>query len=138
MPFNIVRNGAIVEKEILRSVSGHEDVLSKVVDATTVTENPASSGRYILEAGTVLVEAAGNKVKPASTDISGNSEVVVGILSVTREFYIGDGVAAAAASNEPVSVFHMGCHFDITKLVRYSDGTNATQVKAALPLCKFT
>lgn len=135
MPWNIVRNGVIVEKEILKSVSGLDDVDSYVVDATTVLQNPSSSGRYILEAGTVLVKGSGTLVQQASSNITGNSEVVVGILGVTTEFWIGEGVAASAASNEPVPVYHFNCHFDITKLVGYTG--NETAVKTALPSCIF-
>lgn len=136
MPFNIVRNGVIVEKEILKSVAGLDDVLSHVVDATTVAENPASSGRYILEAGTVLslVGGGSTKVRPAPALVAAAD--VVGILGVTREFYIGDGTTATAKSDEPVPVYHFGCHFDTTKLVNYTGNEAAT--KAALPTCKFS
>lgn len=138
MPFNIVRNGAIVEKEILRASGGLEDadVLSHVVDSTTVIENPASSGRYILEAGTVLslVGGGSTKVQPAPGGVA--TADVVGILKTTTEFFIGDGVTAGPKTDEVVPVYHMHAHFDTTKLVNYTG--NEANVKAALPHCKFT
>lgn len=136
MPFNIVRDGAIVEKEILRYSGGLEDanVLSYVVDSTQVPQNPAASGRYILEAGTVLSLMAGGKVRPAPALVP--TADVVGILKTTTEFFIGQGVAASAKTDEPVPVYHMHAHFDVSKLVNYTG--NEANVKAALPLCKFT
>ena len=136
MAQNIVRNGVIVEKEILRSAAGLDDVLSRVVDANQVPENPVGSGRYILEAGTILVTHTGNKVKPASADITGDGQTVVGILGVTKEFWLGS-TNATNAHDEAVPVYHHGCHFDTTKLVNWSGG-NPAAVKAALPTCKFT
>lgn len=133
MAWNIIRNGVVVEKEILRSAAGLDDVLSRVVDANDVPENPAGSGRYILEAGTVLVTDTSNKVKPAGAGIVAAD--VVGILGVTKEFWQG-GVSATAAHDEPVAVYHHGCHFDVSKLVGYTG--NEAAVKAALPTCKFS
>ena len=135
MPFNTKRGPAVVvEKEILRSAAGITDIKSMVVDATTVAQNPASSGRFILEAGTVMVKIpSSSKIAPAGAGIVAAD--VVGILGHTREFYLGDGITAGAHADEPVPVLHHGCDFNVSKLVGYTG--NEAAVKAALPTCIF-
>lgn len=145
MPFNLARGPAvIIEKEILRSAAGLDDIKSMVVDSTTVPENPTSSGRYILEAGTVMVKIpASSKIQPitasgatgSGTGGAFTSSDVVGILGHTREFWLGIGITAGAPSDEPVPILHHGCDFNVSKLVGYTG--NETIVKGALPTCLF-
>jgi hypothetical protein len=138
MPFQMDRGPAvIIEKEILKGAGGLDDILSYVVDSVYVEENPASSGRYILEAGTVLSAGPSDgRVKPVYDGDSVSEGDVVGILGHTREFWLGPGITAGDATDEPVPVLHMGCHFNVDKLVGYTG--NETEVEAALNLCKFS
>lgn len=135
MPFNVARGPAdFYDKEILRSAAGLDDIKSMLVDSTTVDENPASSGRYVLEAGTVMVKiTSSSKIQPAGAGIAAGD--VVGILAATIEFWIGPGVTAGDATDEPAAILHHGCDFNVSKLVGYSG--NETAVKAALPTCIF-
>lgn len=138
MPFNVERGPAlIVEKEILRSAAGLDDIKSMVIDSTYVDET-SSSGRYIVEAGTVLSKISSSaRLKPVydgDTVIQAN---VVGVLGHTREFFLEVNlVTASKATDEPVPVLHHGCHFDTAQLVGYSG--NETAVAAALPTCLFS
>lgn len=144
MPYNVKRTAVLIEKEILRSASGLDDILSAVVDSTKVPENPVGSGRYILEAGTVMGKiAASTKVAPLSTATPVGSGAagawtaadILGIMQNTVEFWLGVGITAGAASDEPVSLLHHECDFNISKLVGYTG--NETITKAALPTCLF-
>lgn len=137
MPFQMDRGPAvIIEKEILKGADGLDDILSAVVDSVYVEENPASSGRYILEAGTVLQDnASDDKLRPV---YDGDTPVgsIVGILGHTREFWLGPGITAGASTDEPVPVLHFNCHFNIEKLVGYTGNEAATAT--ALPHCLFS
>lgn len=145
MPFNLNRGPAvIIEKEILRSAAGLDDIKSMVVDSTKVAENPASSGRYILEAGTVMIKIpSSSKIQPinaAGATGTGSSgaiaaDDIVGILATTIEFWLGTGITAGAATDEPCAILHHGCDFNVSKLVGYTG--NETITKAALPTCVF-
>jgi hypothetical protein len=144
MPFNVKRTAVILQKEILRSASGLDDIKSVVVDSTKVAENPASSGRFILEAGTVMIKIpASSKVQPinaAGAAGSGGAGAIVaadivGIAAVSKEFFLGTGITAGAASDEPFALLHHGCDFNVSKLVGYTG--NETITKAALPTCVF-
>ncbi len=138
MPFQFDRGeGVIIEKEILKGAGGLDDILSYVLDSSYVVEHPASSGRYIVEAGTVLASGpSGNRLKPIYDGESVSEADVVGIMGHTREFWLGPGITAGDATDEPVPVLHMGCHFDTEKLVGYEG--NETEVEGALNLCKFS
>lgn len=143
MPFNVKRTAVLLEKEILRGAGGLDDIKSMVVDSTKVVENPASSGRYILEAGTVMTKiVASSKIQPITIAAGGSGGSgayvagdIVGILATTHEFFLGTGITAGAASDEPVAILHMGCDFNVSKLVGYTG--NETITKAALPTCVF-
>jgi hypothetical protein len=144
MPFNVRREAQLFAKEILRSAAGLDDIKSMVLDATKVDEYPASSGRYVLEAGHVLAKIVGSdKVQPVAMNAGGgtgggNAYVaadIVGILHVTIEVWKGDG-AIDSASDEPVAVLHHNCNFDVNQLVGYTG--IETAVKDALPTCLFT
>lgn len=144
MPFNVKRTAVIIEKEILRSASGLDDILSVVIDSTKVPENPVGSGRYILEAGTVVGKInASTKCAPLSTATpvgTGTSGAwtaadIQGITQNTVEFWLGVGITAGAASDEAVSLLHHMCDFNISKLVGYTG--NETITKTALPTCLF-
>lgn len=143
MPFNVKRTAQFIDKEILRGADGLTDIKSYVVDSTRVAVNPPGSGRYILEAGTVMAKIpASNKIQPITYPGGGSSGGayvagdIVGVLASTTEFYIGDGVAAGEVNVEPVAVFHHGAHFNVNKLVGYAG--NEAIVKAALPTCIFS
>jgi len=126
------------DKEILKSAHGLNDILSSVADSTVVPENPAASGRYVLEAGTVMIwtgAAFDSKVVPDVAETA-LPAVIAGVLATTIEFFIGQGVTASAVTDEPVALLHHGCHFDVTQLVFYSG--NIANVQAALYTCKFT
>jgi hypothetical protein len=144
MPFNANRGPVVqYEKEILRAFTGLESIKSMVVDSTKVAENPSSSGRYVLEAGTVMGKINGSsKICSIGAGAFGSGSSgawvaadIVGILADKVEFYIGQGVTAGAATDEPVAVMFMGADFNINKLVAYTG--NETITKAALPLCSF-
>lgn len=141
MPFQLNRGPAvIIEKEILKGADGLDDILSGVVDSTAVLENPVASGRYILEAGTVLQrDASTDKLIPIyDGDVAVQADIV-GILGHTREFWLGPAITAGDATDEPVPVLHFNCHFDTEQLVGYSDPAgNVAKVEAALPHCKFS
>lgn len=142
MPFNVERGPAlIIEKEILRSAAGLDDIKSMVMDSTYVEEyevdgNP--TGRWIVEAGTVLsaIESSA-RVKPVYDGDTVLTADVVGILGHTREFFLETGlVTASKATDEPIPVLHHGCNFDTDFLVGYSG--NETAVASALPTCLFS
>jgi len=144
MPFNVKRGPAlIIEKEILRSAAGLDDAKSMVVDSTKIPEYTVGAGRYILEAGSVMGKINGSsKICPISAWNFGSGASgawvaadIVGIAQETTEFYLGSGVVAGSATDEPVSLLHHGCDFNITYLVGYTG--NETIVKAALPTCIF-
>jgi hypothetical protein len=145
MPFNVNRGPAvIIEKEILRGAAGLDDIKSMVVDSTTVAQNPSGSGRYILEAGTVMCKINGSsKIAPITATPNGTGSSgawaaadIVGILATTHEFYLGPGITAGTATDEPVAILHAaGLRFNISQLVGYTG--NETMVKTAMPLCKF-
>lgn len=144
MPFNVKRGPAvIVEKEILRSAAGLDDAKSMVVDSTKIPEYVTGDGRYILEAGSVMGKINGSsKIMPIAAGNFGSGTAgawvaadIVGVAQTTTEFYLGPGVTAGSATDEPVSILHHGCDFNITYLVGYTG--NETIVKAALPTCIF-
>lgn len=139
MPFNVSRGPAvIIEKEILRSAAGLDDIKSMVMDSTYVVENPESSGRYIVEAGTVLsaIESSA-RLQPVYDGDTVLTADVVGILGHTREFFLEVNlVTASKATDEPIPVLHHGCHFDTAQLVGYD--SNESAVAAALPTCLFS
>lgn len=124
-------------KEILRGAGGLDDILSYVVDSSTVPENPVSSGRYVLEAGTVMAVDSGTlKVLPV-TSTSYSAQDIVGICEDDHEFWItSDTTPNGGNADEAIGVLHMGCHFNIDNLVGYTG--NESDVQAALPLCKFS
>lgn len=147
MPSNVSRIATFFQKEILRSGAGLDDIPSYVIDSTKIAEYPASSGRYVLEAGTVMVKVQGDaakKIMPLHSNAAGGSggagayvaADIVGILASTIEFYIGEGVTASGKTDEAVAVFWHGNHFNITKLVGYTG--NEAIVAAALSTCKFS
>lgn len=138
MPFNVLRGPAlIIEKEILRSAAGLDDIKSMVIDSTYVEET-SSSGRFIVEAGTVLsVISSSARIKPVYDGDTVLTADVVGILGHTREFFLEVNlVTASKATDEPVPVLHHGCHFDTAQLVGYD--SNESAVEAALPTCLFS
>lgn len=147
MPFNVQRTGEFFDKEILKSAAGLDDIASHVVDSRKVDENPANSGRFVLEAGTVMavVQADGqSRVMPVHMNAAGGSggagayvaADIVGILGSTVEFHLGDGITAGDETDEVVPILHHGCHFDVSQLVGYSG--NESIVASALPTCKFS
>lgn len=141
----ITRQGVFFDKEILRSAAGLDDIKSMVLDSTKVAENPASSGRYVLEAGTVMAKITGGstKIQPVHSNAAGGSGGsgayvagdIVGILATTIELGVGQGITASAKTDEPVAILHHGCDFNAAKLIGYTG--NETIVKAALPTCIF-
>jgi len=139
MPFQLDRGPAvIIAKEILRSAAGLDDIKSGVIDSTYVVENPSTTGRYIVEAGTVLSSngPSAGRLKPVyegDTVVQGD---VAGVLGATIEFWLGPGITAGYATDEAVPVLHHGCHFNVDKLVGYTG--NETAVKAALYTCLFS
>ena len=137
MAFQTSRGEAvIIAKEILRSAAGLDDIKSMVLDSSYVLENPSTTGRYLLEAGTVLILGpSSDKVLPVYEGESTSGKTVVGILGHTREFWLGPGITANSNTDEPVAVLHHGCDFDLSKLVGYTG--NETDVKAALPTSIF-
>ncbi len=144
MPFEVTRGPAvIIEKEILRGAGGLDDIKSMVVDSTKVIEWPTSSGRYIIEAGTVMVKVpSSSKIAPINGTATGTGSAgaflaadIVGIAAVTKEFYMGTGITAGNATDEPLAILFMGCRFNVSKLVGYTGRESVVQ--AALPLCKF-
>lgn len=139
MPFQLDRGPAvIIAKEILRGAAGLDDIKSGVIDSTLVEENPASSGRYILEAGTVLITGPSDgRLQPVyDGDSTGSSAAVFGILGATIEFWLGPAITAGRATDEAVPVLHHGCNFDTSKLVGYTG--NESDLKTALYTCLFT
>lgn len=139
MAFQTNRTGAVVPgevKEILRSAAGLDDIMSLVLDSRSVVENPSTTGRYIVELGTVLaVGPSDDRVVPVYEGDTVAEADVVGILGHTVEFWLGPGITADQNMDKPVPVLHLGCDFDVSKLVGYTG--NETAVKAALPHCKF-
>jgi hypothetical protein len=137
MPFHEVLPAAIFyDKEILRGADGLNDIKSMVVDSTYVVENPAASGRYVLEAGTVMCKVvSSSKIRPAAASGEVAADIV-GILGRIQEFWLGPGITAGSATDQPVNILHFNAHFNVSKLVMYSG--NAAQVLLALPHCKFT
>lgn len=126
----------IIAKEILRSAAGLDDIKSMVLDSTYVLENPSTTGRYIVEAGTVLsLGPSDGKVKPVYEGENVDQANVAGILGHTREFWLGPGITASSNTDAPIPVLHHGCDFDVSKLVGYVG--NEAAVKAALPTCIF-
>jgi hypothetical protein len=141
MPFHQRRTATLFGgKEILRSAAGLDDVKSMVVDSSKVPQNPASSGRYVLERGTVMLTIGGSdKIQPATAAgaPTPSSSNVVGILEGDHEFWLAtDSTPNGNAADEPVGILHHGCNFNTANLVAYVG--NETAVKAALPTCKFT
>lgn len=146
MPFNARRTATLFEKEILRSAAGLDDIKSMVIDSTKIDQNPSSSGRYVLEAGNVMVKIpSSSKIMPiaaaaASGQGSGGSGAyvaadIVGILGSAIEFFIGQGVTASGATDEPASILHHGCDFNVGQLLGYTG--NEAITAAAMPTCKF-
>jgi hypothetical protein len=128
MPWRKQRTATFYDKEIFK-VLPMDGVPTKgvVIDGTTITQDP-TSGRYVLEAGQLLVKiAASTKVKPAPASGVVQADVV-GFLTHTIEFFYPP---EAGVTDEPASVYYTWCHFDATKLVGYSG--NAAAVAAALP-----
>lgn len=137
MPFaEVIGDAEFYDREILRSPSGLDDVPSHVIDSTTVEEYPASSGRYVLPVGTVLCSIpSSSKLRPAE-DSGEDAADIVGILGRTQEFWLGPGITAGDSTDQPVNVYHFNCHFDVSKLYKYSG--NAAAVQEAMPSCKFS
>lgn len=137
MAFQTDRGPAvIIEKEILRSAAGLDDIKSMVINSTDVVENPPTTGRYIVEAGTVLsLGPSDGKVKPVYDGDSVSQANVAGILGHTVEFWLGPGITASSNTDKPVPVLHHGCDFNVDKLVGYVG--NEANVEAALPTCIF-
>lgn len=143
MPWNIARTATLADNEFLRSPAGLDDSKSVVIDSTKVLQNPASSGIYRLYKGTVMGKiAASSKVCAISAGLYGTggssawtAADIVGILANDVNFWIGQGVTAGAATDEPAAVLHHGCDFNISKLIGYTG--NETIVKAALFTCIF-
>ena len=126
----------IIAKEILRSAAGLDDIKSMVLDSTYVLENPSTTGRYLVEAGTVLsLGPSDGKVKPVYEGENVAEADVAGILGHTCEFWLGPGIDASTNTDRPVPVLHHGCDFDVSKLVGYVG--NETDVEAALHTCIF-
>jgi hypothetical protein len=112
-------------KEILMGAAGLDDVLSYVVDSTKVPENPASSGRYVLEAGTVMAKIVGSsKIQPVTHAAGGTggsgayvAADIVGIVEDDHEFWLtSDTTPNGNAADEPVGVLHHGCPFNTDNL----------------------
>jgi hypothetical protein len=139
MAFQTSRGGAIVPgevKEILRSAAGLDDIMSLVLDSRSVVENPPTTGRYIVELGTVLAKGpSDDRVIPIYDGDNVNAGDVVAILGHTVEFWLGPGISADSNMDKPVPGLHFGCDFDTSKLVGYSG--NEAAVEADLPHCKF-
>lgn len=143
MPFNVKRTAVIEDREILRSGAGLDSIKSMVVDSTKIVENPASSGRYIVYAGTVFGKINGStKVCPISAGLFGSGASgawvaadIVGISQRPLEFFLGPGITAGAATDEPVALLHLGAEFNINNLSGYTG--NETVTKAGLPFCMF-
>lgn len=132
MPFNIERSAAFYDKEILKYPKGFEAVRNAVIDATAIEPTSGSGtetgGRYIVEAGTVMV-ASGDKVVPAPASIT--DEVVRGVLAYTVELF-GN---ADSSYDEPCALFFDDCIFDSSKLIGFEDNEEA--VKTALSTSSF-
>lgn len=139
MAFQTQRGNAVIPgevKEILRSAAGLDDIMSLVLDSRAVIENPSTTGRYIVEAGTVLaVGPSDDRVIPIYDGESVAEADVVAILGHTVEFWLGPGVTADQNLDKPVPGLHHGCDFNVDKLVGYTG--NEAAVKAALPTCIF-
>lgn len=138
MAFQTSRGQAIIiAKEILRSAAGLDDIKSMVLDSTFVLENPSTTGRYLLEAGTILSTngPTAGRVKPVYENENVDQADVAGVLGHTVEFWLGPGITADDNTDKPIPVLHHGCDFDVSKLVGYVG--NEAAVKAALPTCIF-
>lgn len=153
----IKRDRFIFENEALRSAAGLDDILSKVLDATTVnTSFSGVPGRYIVPQGAVMVfvdpSDSDSKIAPAFMNNGQGSNFatlgtnsgayqagdVCGILSRTIELIVGDA-GPDSTSDCDASVWHFGNDFNINKLYGYGGTGNpsASVVKAALPHCLF-
>jgi hypothetical protein len=139
----VKRSAIFYEKEILRSAAGLDDVKSMVIDSTKIGQNPASSGRYVLEAGNVMGKInASSKICPIAAGAFGSGASgawtaadIVGILGTSVEFTLGPGITAGSATDEEVDILHHLCDFNVSKLVGYTG--NETITKQALFTCLF-
>lgn len=140
----ITREGYFFDKKITRSGAGYDDAKSMVLRSSKVDaiSGGAGDGRYIVEAGTVMVWDDGDtkeRIKPlhmnAGEGTGGagayQASDIVGILASGIELG-GQG----DDYDQPVAVLHHGVNFSVEDLVGYTG--NESIVAAALPTCIFT
>jgi hypothetical protein len=132
MAFGVQRTATFHDKEILVYLPKDGVAIKNAyIDSTTLAAG--SDGRYVLEAGQVMVKSTTHTGMVAPAAASGVLAAdVVGILKFTLEFFYP---VAAGQTDEPAGLYFEGVFFDTTKLVGYSG--NATAVKTGLPLCQF-
>lgn len=139
----VTREGYFYDKKITRSAAGFDDLKSMVLNAAKVDpiSGGAGDGRYIVEAGTVMVWDDGDasqRIKPLHMNPGEGTNAgayqasdIVGILASGIE--VG---GQAADYDQAVAVLHHGADFSVEDLVGYTG--NEAIVQEALPTCIFT
>jgi hypothetical protein len=140
----ITREGYFFDKKITRSAAGFDDAKSMVLRSSKVDAiaSGPGTGRYIVEAGTVMVWDDGDskeRIKPlhmnAGEGTGGSGAYVAG--DIVGILHAGIELGGQGDDYDmPVSILHHGVNFSVEDLVGYTG--NETIVKAALPTCIFT
>lgn len=140
----ITREGYFFDKKITRSGAGFDDAKSMVLrsDKVDAISSGAGAGRYIVEAGTVMVWVQGDtkeRIMPLHMNAAGGSGGSGAFVAADIVGILHSGLEVGGQGDDydwPVSILHHGVNFSVEDLVGYAG--NETIVKAALPTCKFT
>jgi len=129
MAFNIRTSKQVsADLEILVNQVNVDVAASIVLDATAVAPDGVT-GERVLKSGTILSKNATSGQYERYTKSAG--QVVRGILTSTIRF--ADGTSK---SDAPAAMWHHGQWFRSDRIVDWA--TLSTDVKTALPTCKFT
>ena len=132
MPFNVGRSVNSVSKEVLKFVSGLEQIESVVLAASEAEALPSAvtgvEGKLGLRAGTILVEVDGDDQRRA-TQYEGTGDII-GILTDNIYFYDDSD-----ASDQPAAAFKHTAVFDKAKIIDFDD--YETELKDELYTCRF-
>lgn len=129
MAFNIRTSKQIsADLEILVNQVNVDVAASVVLDATAVAPDGVT-GERVLKSGTILSKNATSGQYERYTKAAG--QTVRGILTSTIRFPDG-----TSKSDTPAAMWHHGQWFRSDRIVDWA--TLGTDVKAALPTCKFT
>ena len=136
MPFNVNRETAFYDKEVLKYPQLGLIKKSVVLDATAVAQNSDPDGRTVVPAGTVLMLSVTNSNRYVPYDGTGEDTNPGGVVKGVLSRYV-ELLARSTAANEPAAMYYHEAVFATTQIVGFTQYASAIVSSSAFNTCKF-